>query len=72
MNISNKKGIALFIALSLLLLISIGIIVFLVTSYNYANINESNIRRSRAMTLAEAGINYAYWKIRIDEDDGSV
>lgn len=65
----HNKGIAFFVSLALLLLLSISVIVFLIASYNSANISESLIRRSTAMTLAESGINYAYWKIRINEDD---
>lgn len=68
-NKHNNKGIALFISLSLLFLLSIGAIVVLLTAYNYANITENQIKRSRAITLAESGINYAYWKIRIGQDD---
>jgi len=65
----NNRGLAFFISLTLLLLLSMGITVFLLTSYNSANINEALVRRSKAITIAEAGINYAYWKIRINEDD---
>ncbi len=65
----NKKGIALFVVISIMFLLSIGSAVILLTAYNYANLTENQIRRSRAMVLAEAGINYAYWKIRIGEDD---
>ncbi|MBU1148004.1 MAG: hypothetical protein KKD11_06585 [Candidatus Omnitrophica bacterium] len=64
----NKKGVALFISLALLLLLSIGAIVFLLTAYNSVNINEAIARKKRAIIVAEAGINYAYWKIRINED----
>ena len=46
-----------------------GAAVVLLTAYNYANVTENQIRRARAIALAEAGINYAYWKIRVGEDD---
>ena len=65
----KNKGIALFVTLALLLLLSMAVAVFLITSYNSANINESLYRRERALVVAEAGLNYAYWKIRIDRDD---
>jgi len=67
MNRYNNKGIALFISLSLLFLLSIGAIVVLLTAYNYANITENQIKRLKAITLAEAGINYAYWQLRTNE-----
>jgi len=65
----KNKGIAFFITLALLLLLSMAVAVFLITSYNSANINEALARRTRAITLAEAGLHYAYWKIRIGKDD---
>jgi len=65
----NNKGVALFISLALLLLLSTGAIVFLLTAYNSVNINEAIARKKRAIIVAEAGINYAHWKIRINEDD---
>ena len=65
----NNKGIAFFVSLALVLLLSMAAFVFLVSAYNSSNINESLARRARAITIAEAGINYAFWKIRINEDD---
>ena len=62
----HNKGVALFISLALLFLLSVGAIVVLLTAYNYANISENQIKRLNAITLAEAGINYAYWRIRTD------
>ena len=41
----HNKGIAFFVSLALLLLLSISVIVFLIASYNSANISESLIRR---------------------------
>ncbi|MFH1853978.1 MAG: hypothetical protein ABH815_01555 [Candidatus Omnitrophota bacterium] len=65
----SNKGIALFISLTLLFLLSIGAITVLLTAYNYANITENEIKRLRAITLAEAGINYAYWQLRTNESN---
>jgi len=70
MNIRENKGMALFIALTLMFLLAIGVIVVLLTAFDYANITENQIRRAQAFAIAESGINYAYWKIRIDQDDG--
>jgi len=61
---SNNKGIALFLSITLLFLLSIASIAVLLTAYNYANITENQIKRTRALSLAEAGINYAYWYLR--------
>ena len=66
---NSKKGVALFIALALMFLLSICAVVTLLTAYNYANISENQINRSRAMNISESGINYAYWKIRVKQDD---
>lgn len=63
---NNNKGIALFISLALLFLLAVLLIAVLLTAYNYASITEAQIKRLRAITLAEAGINYAYWKLRTD------
>ncbi len=63
----HKKGVVLFVTLSILLLLSIGVAVVLLAAYNYANVTENQIRRTRAIALAEAGINYAYWKIRVGD-----
>jgi type II secretory pathway component PulK len=65
----SRKGVALFIAVALLFLLSVTIAVVLLSAYNYANISEKQIQRSRAIKMAEAGISYAYWKIRIGQDD---
>ena len=59
----------LFVTLSILLLLSMGVVIVMLAAYNYANVTESQIRRARAIALAEAGVNYAYWKIRIGQDD---
>lgn len=63
---TGNKGIALFITIALLFLLSLGAIVVLLTAYNYANISENQIKRLKALSAAEAGINYAYWKLRKD------
>ena len=68
-TLNRKSGVALFIALALLFLLSVCSIVVLLTVYNYTNVSENQIKRLRAMKLSEAGINYAYWKIRIGKDD---
>jgi len=62
----RNRGIALFISIGLLFLLSVGIIVVLLTAYNYTLITERQIKRIRALTLAEAGINYAYWQLRVN------
>ena len=68
-NNSKSRGIALFITLTLLLLLSIIVIAVLLNSYNYASVSERQIRRLRALSLAESGIHYAYWKIMVGQDD---
>ena len=68
MNIFRNKGIAFFIALNLLILLSIGAAVFLLNTYRHVNINEAISNRTRAILIAESGIAYAYWRIRIDQD----
>ncbi len=68
-NKPKSKGIALFITLTLLLLLSIVTIAVLLNSYNYVSISERQIRRLKALSLAESGIHYAYWKIRVGEND---
>jgi Tfp pilus assembly protein PilX len=65
-NSSNDKGIAIFITLMLLFLLSLAAIAVLLTTYNYNNICEGQIKRTKAINLAESGINYAYWKLRTD------
>ena len=65
-NSSHKRGVALFVALALLFLLSVCTVVVLLTAFNYANISENQIKRLRAMKISEAGINYAYWKMRTD------
>lgn len=65
---SHKKGVALFIALALLFLLSVTAAVVLLSAYNHANISENQIKRLKAISSAEAGINYAYWKMRTDPD----
>jgi len=65
-NSSNNKGIAIFVTLMLLFLLSLAAIAVLLVAYNYNNICEVQIRRIKAINLAESGINYAYWKLRTD------
>ena len=62
----NDKGIAIFITLMLLFLLSLITIAILLTAYNYSNICEGQTRRLKAMVSVEAGINYVYWKLRTD------
>jgi len=68
---NSKRGVALFITLMILFLLSIVTVVVLLTAYNYANVTENQIKRMRAITLAEAGIHYAYFKLRTDYDNYS-
>jgi Tfp pilus assembly protein PilX len=68
-NYSGDKGIAIFITLMLLFLLSLAAIAVLLTAYNYNNICEGQIRRLKAMTSAEAGVNYVYWKLGPKTDD---
>lgn len=65
----RNKGVALFVSLALLFLLSVGSAIVLLTAYNYTNISENQIRRTMALAASEAGIHYAYWKIRIGKDD---
>ena len=67
-NSNNNKGIAIFVTLMLLFLLSLATIAVLLAAYNYNNICEVQIKRIKAINLAESGINYAYWKLRTDPD----
>ncbi len=60
----NNKGIAIFVTLAFLFLLSLITIAVLSTAYNYNNICEGQTRRLKAITSAEAGINYAYYQLR--------
>ena len=64
----NNRGIAVFTTLMFLFLISLIAVAVLLTAYNYNNICEGQLRRTKALTLAEAGINYACWQLRVDPD----
>ena len=61
-----NKGIAIFITIMLLFLLSLVVIAVLLAAYNYNNVCEGEIRRLKAITSAEAGINYAYYQLRTD------
>ena len=65
--IAKDKGVALFIALSLLFLLSVGVVVVLLTAYNHTNVTENLTRRTKALMLAEGGIYYATWQLKNDE-----
>jgi len=58
--INNNKGIAIFVSLALLFLLSLAAIAVLLTAYNYNSICEGQIKRMKAMASAEAGIVYGY------------
>ncbi|MBU4311497.1 MAG: hypothetical protein KJ706_02105 [Candidatus Omnitrophica bacterium] len=62
----NSRGVAFFITLALLLILSMAALVFLLTAYNSANINEALYRRERALVMAEAGLHYALYQLRND------
>ena len=62
----NNKGVAIFITIALLFLLSVAAIGVLLTAYNYNNICEGQIRRMKAITSAEAGVNYVYYQLRTD------
>ena len=66
--VMNNKGMAIFISLMLLFLLSLGAIAVLLTAYNYARVTDGLIKRLKALSLAEAGINYTYWQLRTDPD----
>ena len=63
----NNRGMALFASLTVMFLLSVTIIVILLTAYNYVTVSETGIKRLNAIALAESGIHYAYWKIRIND-----
>jgi hypothetical protein len=62
----NNKGIAIFISLMLLFLLSAAVIAVLLTAYNYNSICEGQIKRIKAINSAEAGVNYTYYQLRTD------
>lgn len=62
----NNKGTALFITMAVVLLLAILVIVVLLTAYNYSQISFKLISRAKAISAAESGISYAYWKVRTD------
>ena len=62
----NNRGIALFITLMLLFLLSLVVIAVLLTAYNYNYICEKQIKRAKAIVSLEAGISYAYYRLRTD------
>jgi Tfp pilus assembly protein PilX len=64
--INNNKGIAIFVSLALLFLLSAAAIAVLLTAYNYNSICEGQIKRMKAIASAEAGVNYAYYQLRTD------
>lgn len=64
--VNNNKGIAIFISLALLFMLSAAVIAVLLTAYNYSSICEGQIKRIKAMNSAEAGINYAYYQLRVN------
>ena len=63
---NSNKGVAIFITLMLLFLLSLLAAAVLLTAYNYNNICEGQIRRLKAIASAESGINYAYYQLRTD------
>lgn len=62
----TDKGVAVFTTIMFLFILSLVAVGVLLAAYNYNNICEGQIRRLKAMTSAEAGINYAYWYLRND------
>ncbi len=66
MKSHNNKGIAIFVTIMLLFLLSLITIAVLLTAYNYNNICEGQTRRLKAMVSAESGIHYAYYQLRTD------
>jgi len=64
---NHNKGIAIFITLMLLFLLSLVAIAVLLTAYNYSSICEGQIKRLKTITSAEAGINYVYHQLRTNE-----
>lgn len=61
---SNNKGIAIFISLMLLFLLSLGVIAVLLAGYNYTRVTDGQIKRLKAIASAEAGLHYAYYQLR--------
>ncbi|MBU1912088.1 MAG: hypothetical protein KKB22_00945 [Candidatus Omnitrophica bacterium] len=64
----NNKGVAIFITLMLLFMLSLVAIAVLLTAYNYNYICEKQIKRVQAIASLEAGLNYAYYNLRTDAD----
>jgi len=61
-----NKGVAIFVTMALLFLLSATVVSVLLTAYNYNNICEKQIKSIKLRTSAEAGISYAYYQIRND------
>ena len=64
MKFNNNKGVALFIALSLVFLLGIGVVVVLLSAHNFSQISEKEISRIKATASAEAGLWHAYYMLR--------
>ena len=63
-NKNNKKGVALFVSLTVMLLLSLVVIAILLVAFNYSDITENQIKRLEALRAAEAGVAFAYSRIR--------
>jgi len=66
-NYNNDKGIAIFVTLMLLFLLSLIAAAALLTAYNYSVICEGQIKRQKALASAEAGVHYVCYQLRTNE-----
>ncbi len=65
-GVTKNNGVALFIVIALLFLLSIGGAVILILAYNYTYTTKKQAERIKAFYLAEAGIWHAFYELRRD------
>ena len=78
-NLSNEKGIALILALFSLAFVALLVVVFVDTVTIDQQIVTNQVKDTQAMFLADAGVEYAVYKLKDDitydtdgDGDGSV
>jgi len=60
----NKKGVALLLALFTLVFVSMMVIAFLDVTTSDLQITSNHLKRTQALYLADAGVEYAVYRLR--------
>jgi len=71
MKMNKKKGVALLLALLTLIIISLLMVAFLEVTTIDLQITSNHFNRNKALYIADAGVEYAVWRLKSSKANSS-